>query len=220
MKCKMAKKIDQQLVKLILELHKIDEYDRSKEGSYIINSKLVGEGLYGTVYELSDELVIKIFKRQRELSCEETVQNQDGFILKDLEGISCFPKVYEYSKKYMIVERIKGISIHDYMGEENEGTVKRTLEAFFEDWFEIFKRGYYPADLHEGNLVVVNHQIKIIDVGYFLKVQTNDYPLPIFLEESVHYDELEDFLVKQGINVNIIEDDVRETYQDKNEKNQ
>ena len=84
------------------------------------------------------------------------------------------------SRRVLTTERIEGIPIHDVeelreAGHDLENLVKRASENFFR---QVFRDGYFHADMHPGNAFVLNDSsLAVVDFGIMGRID----------KESRHY---------------------------------
>lgn len=91
-------------------------------------------------------------------------------VFRSLAGdhnLSRVPEVYEefVTPKVLTMELIEGIKVYDYQGttEERRALAKNGLDEVFR---QIFKDGFFHADPHAGNvLILANNQLCFIDWG-------------------------------------------------------
>lgn len=77
---------------------------------------LIGKGLQGAVFKVSDEQCVKIYSKK--IYC-----SRDAFVLQEIgKKSSIVPNVYEIGKKYILMEYLNGSSLQ----EELEQTGKMT----------------------------------------------------------------------------------------------
>ncbi len=121
---------------------------------------MLGEGISGHVFSIED-YAVKIFK-------ENSKEKTDYRILSHLEQEPLFPKViYHEDQNYMIVEKVKGLTVSQYL--EQGGTITTKHKSQIDNLFEgLYRRKVVPSDLHLNNIMIDElDNIKVIDVGRF-----------------------------------------------------
>lgn len=131
----------------------------------------IGRGEFGTLYSYKD-YAIKIFFN----GWHGRVDN-DYEKLEKLQGIPLYPKLYAYyPNKFMIVEKINGITIDQYKRLENEEKFKiiskinmiksmTKIQSYVKNTID---RDIYIHDSHDSNVMVTYEgELKIVDVGHF-----------------------------------------------------
>src|SRR5690242_4306703 len=74
---------------------------------------LIGKGLQGAVFKLSDDRVVKIYSKKIYCLREKLVLAQVG------EKSAIIPTVYESGENYIIMEYLTGPSLQEYLEESN-----------------------------------------------------------------------------------------------------
>lgn len=125
--------------------------------------KLLGEGQGGRVFEIED-FAVKVFKGDNN-------EKSDYMMLSYLEHDPYFPKlVYHDEQNYMIVEKIRGITLSEYLKQDGKiGSMHRNqIDTLINN---LHKHRVLPSDLHLNNIMIdENEQLKVIDVGRFKMV--------------------------------------------------
>lgn len=131
------------------------------------NWGFLGKGHNGTVYRMSDEIVIKICLEEK--SCRK-----EADILAKAEGSKFFPKIYECGGNYMIRDYVAGECMKDYI---KSNGLSRELAVEIIKVLEEFKRlNFTKVDIRCKDLFVQkNGTLMIIDPkgSYSRKI---DYP--------------------------------------------
>jgi len=85
--------------------------------------KVIGKGGDGTVYQLTSKRCIKIFEKEQTKTAELNA-------LQLGQSSPVIPRLYEHGPNYIIMEYVKGISLHQYLEKEKklpESTVEKIL---------------------------------------------------------------------------------------------
>lgn len=139
----------------------------------------LGSGGFGEVYGYNN-YAIKRFTSDLTYKDEENDISDvsDAYILHKLQSVSNIPNIYGLiGKTAMIVDRIDGITLDDYI----RGLKKNEITPFMCDNFydeydkmikEIFNLGFVPCDLNNNNIMICRKTglPKIVDVGLFFKL--------------------------------------------------
>lgn len=142
----------------------------------------LGSGACGTVFKIAEGYALKV--NFTGFCSWDSDELQDGVILEALQGVPLVPTLYTYEQdnKYMLVQLIDGITIKDAgRGELPSLGLKEFDSAGFmrkaEDFYkEAVKRGYYPKDLHNENVMVDRSgAVWVVDVGLFYKTTSERY---------------------------------------------
>jgi len=83
---------------------------------------LIGKGLQGAVFKLSDDRVVKIYSKKIYCLREKLVLEQVG------EKSTIIPAVYESGENYIIMEYLNGPSLQEYLEESNMISEELTRE--------------------------------------------------------------------------------------------
>jgi tRNA A-37 threonylcarbamoyl transferase component Bud32 len=130
----------------------------------------ISGGYCGRVYDMGD-YILKVNKPNHSYNL------RDGQIMHELQGVPCIPKLFIYSEdnRYMIVEKIKGMTVSG-MGWEaspvtpEEWDLKKQEERLELSHGMIQERGWVMADCHGDNCMVDEEgNFWLIDVGLFSK---------------------------------------------------
>lgn len=142
--------------------------DQKAEGEFIEKHKLtyIGQGHFGEVFGLDDNLAIKLLHNLGE-------EMPDGYILSQLNHSDMTPNVYAYCDQpdagFMIVDRVIGenvCDIHfDFILEFDLEKQLKRIAQFLEDC----KRAeVLPSDLHQANVMCTYEgDLMVVDVGCF-----------------------------------------------------
>lgn len=140
-------------------------------GTQTISEELnpLGEGLSGRVFGIGD-FAVKVYK-------DRSKERNDNRMLSYLEQDPFFPKlVYNDDQNFMIVERINGVTLSQYLKQGGKVTSNHRdqIDKLVEG---LYKKRVLPSDLHLNNIMIdENEQLKIVDVGRFKMVaDTNSY---------------------------------------------
>ncbi|AGY48217.1 serine/threonine kinase [Bacillus phage Riggi] len=132
------------------------------------NLVYIGQGHFGEVFGLNDQLVIKLLH-----NCGEEMP--DGYILSLLSDSDMTPNVYAYSdhldQGFMIVDKVVGFNICDAMSSAPmtlEFDLDRQLDRIAKFFEECKRAEVMPADLHQANVMCdYSGNLMIVDVGCF-----------------------------------------------------
>jgi serine/threonine protein kinase len=120
----------------------------------------LGEGLSGQVFGI-DDLAVKVFK-------DGSNERKDNRMLSYLDENPFFPKiVYHDEQNFMIVERINGVTLSQYLRQGGKITSKHhdQVDQLVDG---LYKKRVLPSDLHLNNIMIdENEQLKVVDVGRF-----------------------------------------------------
>ncbi|MCO5386980.1 MAG: AarF/UbiB family protein [Desulfosporosinus sp.] len=132
--------------------------------NYLITQDVIGRGSHGTVFDLpGGDLVIKLF------NAKGIKGNYFDYIfLEALQGLESVPKLYAYAeKKFVVMEKIKGITLGDYYL-NNRGFPLKVEELITRAISEFFERKIVLIDIKVDNHIYWiedKKQIKFIDFG-------------------------------------------------------
>lgn len=148
------------------DFHKIT-IEKTKKGLKIVNPtcyELIGKGVQGAVFKLSEDRCIKMYAKERHCLRESAALNagQDSSII---------PKVYEVGTKYIVMEYIKGQPLKDYLKSRrsiSEPIVKQLVFIFK----EMKRIGFTRIDASIRHFIITDDgEIKVVDHVNSLKIQ-------------------------------------------------
>lgn len=126
--------------------------------------ELIGKGVQGAVFRLSEDRCVKMYVRERHCRRESEALNagQDSSIV---------PKVFEVGANYIVMEYIKGQPLKDYLG-----SLRSIPEPIVKQLVFIFKEmkriGFTRIDASIRHFIVTDDgEIKVIDHVNSLKKQ-------------------------------------------------
>ena len=136
--------------------------------------KKLGSGQYGTVYGYKD-YAIKYSRRHVYWHKED--EPEDAVVLKALQEFDFIPRLYAtYGSDYMIVSRVRGMTVNEFIDKRMQGRNiyinPRFNEAFKQALRQIALAGFDPNDMHSKN-VMVDYKTgmpMLVDVGFFEKL--------------------------------------------------
>lgn len=143
------------------------------EGTAEKNFETLGRGAYGKVLGYKN-YAIKRFHDSTSRS------NRDISVLKDIGYLDCLPNIYacvenpDAQYKIMITERVKGITIGDYLEKDKCNTANvdfNFVKKFENALLKVVEAGYNPQDIHNFNVMIDMERKEpiIVDVGLFYK---------------------------------------------------
>ena len=120
------------------------------------NYPLVGKGVDGAVYRLSENTCIKIYFEQKKAKAEIK-----AYIA--IQGSKMFPQFYGSGPKYIIIEYIEGESLKHYL--ENHRTISESIAKQLLTILQEIKRcGFTRIDASLRHILVNQHEeLKFID---------------------------------------------------------
>jgi predicted Ser/Thr protein kinase len=136
------------------------------------NYKLIGKGVQGAVFRLSDDRCIKVYARERHRlrECEALNAGQDSSII---------PKVFEVGENYIVMEYIKGQPLKEYL--RSIGTIPEPIAKKLVFIFKEMKRiGFTRIDAAIRHFIVNDDgEIKVVDhVNSMKRLQA--WPIKLF----------------------------------------
>lgn len=137
---------------------------------------LVGEGAHGRVYKLKNaDIAIKETKNYPLL--------KEGRVLHTLQKVKYFPHLYYFDRELIVMEYIHGVRLSEWLENGNSLTDDQALQVF--DAYQMcLSLGVKPVELEPDHILLVDGQIRIIDVGmYFETAPTNHLP---YLESELN----------------------------------
>lgn len=72
------------------------------------NLKLIGKGVQGAVFQLSDDRCVKIYFKP-------DAAIKEGKVLEAAKDLNIVPQVYEVGENYVVMEYLKGPNLKDYL---------------------------------------------------------------------------------------------------------
>lgn len=145
---------------------------------------LIGKGLQGAVYRISEDKCVKIYGKP-----EHCKQEKD--VLLSNQHLSFIPKVFETGPNYIVMEYLMGPNLNQYLKKQSnlsEDITRRLLDILT----TMKKSGFQQIDAPLRHIFVTNQGFKFVDHVYsYSRVQ--DRPLELF--QNLHEREfLEPFL--------------------------
>ncbi len=156
------------------DFHKIT-IEKTEKGLIIENPtqyEMIGKGVQGAVFRLSDDRCLKLFAKERHWrrECEALNAGQISSIV---------PKVFEVGPNYIVMEHINGQPLKDYLKSLRdipEPIVKQLVFIFK----EMKRIGFTRIDAAIRHFIVTdNGEIKVVDHVNSLKKQ-NAWPTRFF----------------------------------------
>jgi predicted Ser/Thr protein kinase len=136
------------------------------------NYELIGKGVQGAVFRISDDRCIKVYARERHWlrECEALNAGQDSSIV---------PKVFEVGENYIVMEYIKGQPLKEYL--RSIGTIPEPIAKKLVFIFKEMKRiGFTRIDAAIRHFIVTDDgEIKVVDhVNSMKRLQA--WPIKLF----------------------------------------
>lgn len=125
----------------------------------------VGDGKSSSVFRIGKEdKVIKLFFPEAKDTAESEIK-----VYQKLSGLGgCFPTLYGYGDNYIVIDYLNGRTIYSYLTDGihiHEKFIHQVDAAL-----ELAKsHGFNPVDVHLKNIIIVDDQVKIIDLARFLQ---------------------------------------------------
>jgi RIO-like serine/threonine protein kinase len=156
------------------DFHKIT-IEKTKKGLKVKNPthyELIGKGVQGAVFRLSDDRCIKMYAKERHCLRESEA-------LKAGQDSSIVPKVFEVGANYIVMEYIKGQPLKDYLRSLRSIPEPITKQLVF--IFKEMKRiGFTRIDASIRHLILTDYGgIKVVDHVNSLETQ-NSWPFKFF----------------------------------------
>lgn len=122
----------------------------------LVGYKKIGQGSDGSIFQLTSEKCIKIFKR------EEAFRNE-LFAYEAGASSSVIPTLYEYGRNYIMIEYINGPSLKNYLKNEKELSESTAQKLIF--MLDEFKRIGFTKQDTQIRHIFINElgEIKVID---------------------------------------------------------
>jgi serine/threonine protein kinase len=170
----------------------IDAKQRNLTDQFLRNTTgfiLLGSGSFGTVYKISDDYVLKIFRNED----DATIEFMNAQML---ETCNYFIRGYYCESHYIIYEYIKGNTLKVYMQELSiiqQSNIQDFLNKILyiisillvaiHSIHEIVNSGFF--DLKPENIMIQpNGHIKIIDLGSVMTINSSTPTSPTFAYAS------------------------------------
>lgn len=136
------------------------------------NYELIGKGVQGAVFKLSEDRCIKMYAKERHCRRESEALNAG-------KDSSIVPNVFEVGPNYIVMEYIKGNSLKNYLKELR--TISEPIAKQLVFVFKEMKRiGFTRIDASIRHFIVTDDgEIKIVDHVNSMKVQ-QDWPIKFF----------------------------------------
>ncbi|MBG9790805.1 hypothetical protein [Brevibacillus laterosporus] len=131
--------------------------------------QLLGKGRQGAVFQLTDNICVKIYGEIQD--CE-----REYYALSLGQHTELLPIVYERGRNYIVMEKITGINLREYLQSE---TLTKELSLKLIQMLVTFKEiGYERIDHHKRQIYLLpSGQLKVIDVGRTVW-RDRTYPYP------------------------------------------
>ncbi|MCL7748678.1 AarF/UbiB family protein [Halalkalibacter alkaliphilus] len=127
--------------------------------------ELIGRGMQGAVFKISDKKCVKLYPDDEHRVWEEEV-------LKKIQSSSYFPKIYESDKNYLVMEYVDGITLEDYLKKKKimPESITKEIIAIHK---EMERLKFTDRDIYLRHFIVINNEkIKVIDhVKSFTRVR-------------------------------------------------
>ncbi|MEH7075504.1 AarF/UbiB family protein [Neobacillus drentensis] len=134
---------------------------------------LIGKGLQGAVFKLSDDRCVKIYSKK--IYCR-----RENLVLQEFSQKSViFPEVYESGEKYIIMEYLNGPTLQEYL-QESETLPEDVAKEIFHLITELKRLRFMRIDFSLRHTIFNKHgKLKIIDHVNSFKIQRS-YPKRLF----------------------------------------
>ncbi len=135
---------------------------------------LVGRGVHGAVFRLTEDTCVKIYaEKQYRIMEEESYEK--------LKGFSWAPRVYELGSNYMVMEYIEGVIINHYLRDKDiDELMSISLMLILE---ELKDYGVEFGDIELNNVIVqADGSLRIYD---FVNIYNNQRKIPFFMLNSL-----------------------------------
>lgn len=136
---------------------------------------LYEEGSYTVVYEHSrfPSLLFKLHKIEHfeDLYAEEEPTMDESIVLKELQHVENAPTLYAYFPFGLIVEKIEGIYLGDFLEHANSVVQRAWINKIIEFGETCMVNGWAPDDLHGSNVLIREDVIVCIDFNRFMRVK-------------------------------------------------
>ncbi|MDQ0339020.1 putative Ser/Thr protein kinase [Caldalkalibacillus uzonensis] len=118
--------------------------------------ELIGQGMQGAVFKLSNKICVKIYPEKKHRIWEEEV-------LREAQKSPFFPKLYDSGANYIVMEYVEGIPLGDYL--KNKRTMPRELtKQIITLHKEMERLKFTDYDIYLRHFIVTNNKtIKVID---------------------------------------------------------
>ncbi|PGR09156.1 AarF/UbiB family protein [Priestia megaterium] len=123
--------------------------------------KSMGSGSDGEVFQIEDDICIKVFFKSSQ-------NKNDHVALSALQGIPSVPEIYAYAEeKFIVLERVKGQSIDDYV--DKNRALPPNLEELIKNELHLMKdKNYFFTDFKLGEhtfWIKETQSVKFVDFG-------------------------------------------------------
>ncbi|MGJ7922160.1 hypothetical protein [Neobacillus sp. LXY-4] len=130
--------------------------------------KLVGRGVQGAVFKLSNKQCVKIYPEEKH--CRWEVE-----ALRKVQASAYFPRFYDSGANYMVMEYIEGTNLKDYLKEKGTIPIEITKQIIALQK-EMKSLNFTDYDIYLRHYIVTNNgTIKVID---HVKSFTRNRPVP------------------------------------------
>src|SRR5579875_177708 len=147
------------------ELAELGIEDLIEDGNTIIFGKrILGKGTTSLVVKALYHGFFVALKIRRTDSNRESVENE-ALILKMLNDTGISPKIFAYSKNFIVMELIRGINLDDFILRASNEEIKPVLVKLLLSCILLDKMGIDHGDLTNASdhVVVYDKNIRIID---------------------------------------------------------
>lgn len=193
-----------------------------KAASKALPAPRIGEGLYGSVQNISDKRVGKVLnqtidplglgigvlpKNVRELV---TARNKEFQILKQLRNTGVTPKPLKKNRFGITMEKIEGKPLDSFLKDSlqnpNEAQLEELGKSIGQSIRKVHNAGVVHADLHANNILITpKGEVKIIDFGEAIPFNQIKHKskIPTYLEQDLTRigDGVKGFLTDYGLSL-------------------
>lgn len=133
----------------------------------------IGEGVKSLVFDIGNNRVLKQLKNSN-----RTDYKREYSLLKKLENFEVAPKPLFHYKNILIVEKIEGTTIADFV--KTNAISTSLCEEIFNSIIFLVENDIIYADLHSKNVMLtVNNKLKFVDIDDF-SLKRDKYLIPPF----------------------------------------
>jgi len=152
----------------------------AEDKSIIVNNPtnypLIGKGVQGAVFQLSDRECVKIFPNPSHAMKEKEA-------LLTAHHLPFVPKMFEFGSNYIVMEFCKGPSLKEYIQKNRKITESITKELVF-ILKEMKRIGFTSVDLSLRHVIMTENGFKLVDHVHSFSGKAAPKPLKLFSDLS------------------------------------